>query len=116
MDPLIVSSIVAAIPATMAAVAAFRAATRNEKQLTPSNGHTIAQMVEELWNELTDAKADINHAEDDREAIRQDLAAHDHRLQELSDDFQQHWRTGICPECLKPISMPVDPDVGGHPI
>lgn len=115
MDPLLASSLVAAVPATIAAIAALYSSLKNQRQLTPSNGHTVAQMVEELWDELTDAKVDIDSAEDDRASMRKELREHDERLQGLSHDVQSHWRTGVCPQCKAIIQLDQD-DVDGTPV
>lgn len=105
----IVSGLFVAIPATITAYAGLLKARKADAQLKPSNGHTVAHMVEEMWArqamQLEDHEClkgicevvdDLNR---DLRSHMEDAASH-YREQH---DFCQH-RDGnaVCPICLSP--------------
>lgn len=112
VDPLVLAALIAGIPATISAVAAIRNAgkiTKATDQLTPSNGHTIAAMIEDMWLAIDDAA-------DEREDMRKTDAEHDHRLRVLRNEVHQHFveEKGVCSVCLSLIDS--TDDVHGEPI
>lgn len=86
---LIIAAAIAAIPATIAAINSKRSLVINRKQLTPSNGHSVVEMIEELWDALA-------RADEDRDSMHDQLDDHDDRLR----DVQAHmYHQGVCENC-----------------
>ena len=57
----IVTSVLVAVPATIAALAAWRAARGTKKQTTPSNGMLLSKMIEETRGDVLQVKEDLSY-------------------------------------------------------
>lgn len=88
MEPEIWVALIAAIPATIGAIAAIRNRRTAKKQLTPSNGTSLVKMIEDIWDE-------INYARDHRKMLDELLVTHSERIETIEDRFKY-----VCPRCL----------------
>lgn len=84
-------AIIAAIPASIAAYASLKNKSKSDKQLTPSNGHTLIHMIEDIWEEITEARLHRERLEDEDETLRGELYTHDERLQGMERKMEKHW-------------------------
>lgn len=105
----IVTGFFTAVPAGLAAYAALVKARQAEKQLQPSNGHTVANMVEEMWKYQAQRQEDHFNIEvmlEEVNNLNRDLRSH-------MDDAAMHYReqhnfcqhgdgNAVCPNCLAP--------------
>ena len=56
-----VTAVLAAIPATILALAAWRAARATKKQTTPTNGMVLSRMIEETREDVHQLKNDLSY-------------------------------------------------------
>lgn len=82
------------IPATLAAILTYRTAKQSKKQLTPSNGKTVAQMVED-----TEKLARQNHDQliEFGATLRSHIA--DQRAHAIECHAHHIDAAGVCPNC-----------------
>jgi hypothetical protein len=68
-EPTIVAALIASVPATIAAVAAYRGVKRNTKQLRTGNGHTIGYVVQAISDRIDAVSERVDlHYKDNNEA------------------------------------------------
>ena len=102
MSPEIVVALIAAVPATIAAFASWTNKKKQDRQLTPSNGHTVVQMIEDIWAEITIAKQHRDQLDIKDETLRGEIHAHANRLKRMDEKWNHKWEEheGVCPQCL----------------
>lgn len=95
----LIAAISTGIPATIAAWASLKNKAKQDKQMTPSNGHTLIEMIEDVWGEIALARQHREELAGTDATLRDELHTHDERLQGVEHHL------GICDDC-----MSIDPE------
>lgn len=95
------ASLGAALIAAIAAIAAAWLTRQNQQQLQPSNGHTVAAMIEDLWKRIAHADEDREYLHNRDAELHDELREHDDRLKQVQNEMEEARRWEICPHCLQ---------------